>query len=372
MLVPKSDFVGLEGVVHLVAGGETPMLQRHAAAYARFAADKATGLPGRVLFEEARGRVRQRLASMLGMQPGDIALVGSSSEAIGQVISSIAWQPGDNVVVAEHEFPSGLFALARLRDLGVELRLIAPRDHYLEVDDLIERCDGRTRLVYVSHVSFRTGQRVDVARLADGIHARGGALLLDATHALGVVPVPGDLCDFVVCSGYKWLLATHQGILAWNRRRQPDLRPLGVGWRSGDEASDPAAIYALHADATRVEVGNPNHLDVYILESALDYLAEVGIDRIAAYVLDLGGRLRTGLVALGLQVTTPESAAERAGNICFAHPRSVQLAERALARGMQIWGGDGRMRLSVHLYVTQQDVDDVLAALPGLLAEVEG
>jgi selenocysteine lyase/cysteine desulfurase len=370
MLVPKSDFVGLEGLAHLAAGGETPMLQRHMAAMARFAADKATGLAGRDRFDATRDRVRARLAGMLGMQPEDFALLGSTSEGIAQVLSAIDWRPGDVVVTAENEFHSGLYALARLRALGVELRTVAVPDHYLRADDLIAACDARTRLVYLSHVSFRTGQRADLERIAGGVHGAGARLLLDATHALGVVPVPGELCDFVVCSGYKWLLATHMGILGWNRRRQPEFEPRGIGWRSAFDSDAPGAIYRLRDDATRAELGNPNYLDVYILESALDYLAEVGPERIAAHVLELGGELRAALLELGLPVTTPAAPEERAGNICFLHPRAEELARLAAERGILIWGGEGRVRASVHLYTTREDIERLVAALPELLTHL--
>jgi cysteine desulfurase / selenocysteine lyase len=370
MLVPKTDFIGLENVVHLAAGGETPLLQQHIAAVARFAADKATGMLGRDRFDETRGRVRMHLARMLGMQPADFALLGSASEGIAQVLSAIDWQPGDIVVTAENEFQSGLYALARLRALGVELRTVATPGHYLSADDLIGACDHRTRLVYLSHVSFRTGQRLDLERIAAGVHGAGAQLLVDATHSLGVVPVPGEVCDFVVCSGYKWLLASHMGILGWNRRRQPTFEPRGVGWRSGSDSADPTAIYQLHADATRAELGNPNYLDVYILESALEYLAGVGQERISAYVLQLSGDLRAALARQGLPITTPVALDERAGNICFLHPHAEELARLAAERGIQIWGGDGRVRVSVHLYVTPEDVAVFVAALPQLLAEV--
>jgi len=43
--------------------------------------------------------------------------------------------------------------------------------------------------------------------------AAGTLLIVFATHALGVVPIPGELCDLLVCSGYKWSLASHMGIL---------------------------------------------------------------------------------------------------------------------------------------------------------------
>lgn len=365
VLAPKSDFIGLEGVAHFAAGGETPVLRRHLEAAARFAQDKGGGMAGRERFWDVRARAAERLAAMLGMHPGDIAMVGSASEGIGQVVSSFEWKPGDSVVVGATEFPSGVFGLARLRALGVEVRVVPARDWYLRVEDLAAACDASTRLVYASHVSYLTGQRLDVARLSEGVRAAGAALLLDATHSLGVVPVPGHLADFVVCSGYKWLLATHMGVLAWNRARRSEFTPLGVGWRSGTAGAEPGT-YTLHSDAARAEAGNPNHLDVYILDSALDYLHGLGLDRVAAHALTLGGKLREGLGRRGLPLITPEAEDERAGNICLAHPDSEAVVARAAERNILLWGGDGRLRLSVHCYVTTEDVERILAVLPEL------
>src|SRR4029450_5113185 len=94
--------------------------------------------------------------------------------------------------------------------------------------------DARTRLVLVSQVSFLTGQRLDLARCAELGRGRGAWLAVDATHALGVVPVPGDVCDFVVSSCYKWLLATHGvGIFAYNAERVGELAAATIGWAPG-------------------------------------------------------------------------------------------------------------------------------------------
>ncbi len=159
------------------------------------------------------------------------------------------------------------------------------------------------------------------------------------------------------------------GILAWNQRRWPNFAPLGIGWRSTTHSLDlqRPSSYTLHPDAARAELGNPNHLDVYILDSALDYLHRAGLEEITQHILQLGGELRAGLVDLGLDVITPVAAEERAGNICFAHPDSEALARRAALHNILIWGGDGRVRSSVHLYATRDDITTYLAALPELL-----
>src|SRR5258707_1211437 len=72
--------------------------------------------------------------------------------------------------------------------------------------------------------------------LADKVGAR---LVVDASHALGVVEVAGELCDVVVSCSYKWMLGTHGvGVFFVNGRRWPDLQAPWTGWHSVDLQED--------------------------------------------------------------------------------------------------------------------------------------
>ena len=72
-LIPPSAFLRLEGVTHLAAGGETPPLKSHSDVFERFMADKASGMPGRTLFDDAVARVRGKIATLVNLRPGDVA-----------------------------------------------------------------------------------------------------------------------------------------------------------------------------------------------------------------------------------------------------------------------------------------------------------
>jgi selenocysteine lyase/cysteine desulfurase len=109
---PKSDFIGLEGKIHLATGGEPPLLKAHRQAFERFASDKAGGNAGYRRHWEVVNEVRERIARWLRLEPGDIALLGNASEGIMRVVSSFDWRPGDNVVVPELDYASGRYALA--------------------------------------------------------------------------------------------------------------------------------------------------------------------------------------------------------------------------------------------------------------------
>jgi selenocysteine lyase/cysteine desulfurase len=100
-------------------------------------------------------------------------------------------------------------------------------------DEVTAAIDGRTRVIGVSHVSYLTGARHDLAALRAAADAIGARLFVDASHSLGVVPVPASLCDIVVSCAYKWLLGIHGvGVFYVNVERWPDLAPPWVGWHS--------------------------------------------------------------------------------------------------------------------------------------------
>jgi len=369
MLAPKSDFIGLEGITHLATGGEPPLLKAHREAFEAFARDKSRGFRGYAAHWVVGEEVRGRLAAMTGLAADDFALVGSASTAIASVLSSFNWYAGDNVVTSSLEYASGRYAFARLKGLGVETRLAEPVDWRIDVDGLIAACDQRTRIVYVSQVSYLTGQALDIAALSAALKPRGIALLVDVSHALGVVPVDGRLADFMVSAGYKWLLGTHTGILAWNRARWPDFEPLHIGWSSAAPGPTPDT-YALKESAGRAEAGNPNHLDTYLLRTSLAYLEEISLARIADHAWTLGGELRHALAELGLAVTTPAEPEARAGNICFTHPAAERLMQLAAEDDILIWADTGRVRVSVHLFVDADDIARFLDRLPEYLGNV--
>jgi selenocysteine lyase/cysteine desulfurase len=358
-LIAKSEFIGLDGVTSLVTGGEPPLLQKHRQAFEDYANDKAQGHAGYWKHWAVNEEVRALAAAMLNLQTHNISLIGSASEGISQVVSSIDWRAGDNAVTADVEYASGRFAFAGLQKFGVEARIQKTRRWRVDVRELVAMCDSNTRLVYVSQVGYKTGQLLDLSYLSHALTERGVPLINDVSHALGVTPVDGNHADFTVCAGYKWLLGTQTGIFAWNKTRRPVFEPRGIGWRSW-VAQEPGGEIRPRPDANRVQVGNSNHLDVYLLRESLQTILEVGVDRIRRHVIRLGDRLLEALRELDLYITTPEAPDERAGNICFLHPDPGRLVQLAATENILFWGDEGRIRISIHLFNDESDVDTVI------------
>lgn len=368
-LINRDEFVGLEGVAHLCAGGEAPMLRSGLAALENFARDKAGGMAGRERLFETYREAKYQLSWLVGRPLDDIAFLGSTSEGVNLVAQTTDWRPGDSVVVADSEFPSLIYPWTRLARVGVDLRIVKSRSGLVTLDDLRAAVDERTRVLAISQVSYRTGQRFNVPAAANIAWQAGARLLVDATHALGAVPVDANYCDYLVSSCYKWLFGAHGlGIFVVNRSRIPEVEPASLGWHSVAERGGPGAPteVRLRPDADRLEAGNPAFPNIYVLRDALRRLAEVSERDAESHIATLASLIIAGLTDRGYPVVTPVDPSQRAGNVCFLSSDPTATVNRLAENNVLVWGSEGRVRVSVHVYNGSADVERLFAALDEL------
>jgi selenocysteine lyase/cysteine desulfurase len=368
-LIAKSEFVGLENITHLAAGGETPMLKSHRQVIDQFMIDKSCGEEARALEADMVELARGKCAGLFSVSPEEITFLSNASEGINNVAYGLDWQKGDNVVVADVEFPSGILPWTRFENLGVEVRVVRHKNWFIDLEDIAALIDERTRVVTISHVSMFTGQRIDLESLSGLVRSSNALLLLDATHAAGVVPVDASLADIMVSSCYKWLLGVHGAAVFYvNRERLPDFRPPFLGWNSPAEHGgwEKPTEFSLQPSAHQFQPGNAGFISVYILNNALDHILKTEIKSIEQHALTLSGMIYESVESLGFELMTPFEDSQRAGNVCFMAENIEGIRQVLERQQVLIWGayaGFGRLRISTHLYNDSTDVERCIAAL---------
>lgn len=368
-LLDKRLFIGLERTVQLCAGGETPALRSHAEAAARFFRDKSDAMPGRVRMAEVHARCKEQVSALIGLPASDIGFFLNSSDAVATALAAVDLGGGDNVVVARGDFNSlTLNAALSARRTGAQLRL-AGTEMVFDEDEIAAAADRRTKAIVVSHVSHLSGRRCDLRTLrniADGVGAR---LIVDCAHALGAVPVDGSLCDALVSCTYKWQLGVHGcAVFAVNSARWPEMEARTIGWHAVEFVDDWRNSDAIdvRSDAGRFEAGNPPFLALYLLNNGLSHLLRHDADARETHIVELSGRIRDAIADRGIEVLTPSDRARRAGNIAFAADNPLAIVSALRRNGVFVWGGEGRVRVSAHIYNDADDVRALCGALDGI------
>ena len=164
------------------------------------------------------------------------------------LVESLDWRPGDSIVVDPDEYPSLVAPAALQRHPAIEIRAARAGD----AAALAAAVDAGTRLIAVSHVSYLTGARLDLAAVRQVADRVGALLVVDYTQAAGYLPIAPQVADFAFAATYKWLLGmTGTTIAYWNRRRQPDWAPSTAGWHSIDSQARPDYAAGLRRSPTR-------------------------------------------------------------------------------------------------------------------------
>lgn len=313
--------------------------------------------------------MRQSAANLIGATPDEIALVPNTTAGINLVAEGLDWRAGDNVVTLADEYPSNLYPWMHLADRGVETRRVPTTDGVVDYDQLADHCDERTRLIAVSWVAFSNGCRRDLARLSEIAAHKQTLLLIDAIQGLGAFPldVRQTPIDFLAADGHKWMLGPEGAALAYIRRdRLPLLRATSVGAHSVVHAYDYTHIeLKLKSDASRYEGGSLNVPGMLGFGASIDLLQLLGIENVAAAILDIGDHLCDEFRRMGLRIVSPRDGEHRSGIISFEFPGADLNAVRAhcLDHGVALACRAGRIRVSPHGYNNRDDVGRLIEAL---------
>lgn len=120
--------------------------------------------------------------------------------------------------------------------------------------------------------------------------------------------------------------------------------------------------------AASFAVGMPNYPAIYALRAGMDYIQSVGVTKIAQHADPLALQVHEGLAVLGIKPMAPYSSDCRSGIVAFMHEKVEAVNEILLKDNIHVMHHAGRIRVAVHGYNQQEDVDCLLAGLRAALA----
>lgn len=374
----RRDMPVLEGKVFLNAGSlcptPLPVMDAFFDSYRRWH-ERGAGHPPH--YEEMRDqvtwRVREKLAAFINGEAAEVSLTANATEGINIVAWGMPWQSGDEVIITDAEHPANAAVwLYNSERFGIKVRYLPA---YTEPESIVERLQAmmtrRTRLVAVSHVLSATGRILPVVEMARVCRDGGCLLLVDGAHAIGQMPVDVRAidCDFYSTNGHKWLFGpAGTGFLYVRRSLQPLIRPAFVGDTGGKIlVNREGGSFVPPDDGRRYEYATRNWAMQEALGHAVDYVTDIGLDRIRARVVELTGYLKQKLLAMpDMDLWSPLAADESASLVCFGIKGHSAPAISSFLEGRKIYVRhvtEDLLRVSIGYFTTTEELDALVDAL---------
>ncbi|PJF11019.1 cysteine desulfurase [Pseudorhodobacter sp. MZDSW-24AT] len=331
-------------------------------------------------YEAVRGTIARFLNAA---SEEEIVFTTGTTEAINLV--SYAWaaprfEPGDEIVLSIMEHHANIVPWHFLRERqGVVLKWVdCDANGDLDPQAVIDAIGPRTKLVAITQMSNVLGTVVDVASICQAARARGVATLVDGSQSAVHMPVDVQAmgCDFFAITGHKLYGPSGSGAIFIHRDRMAEMRPFLGG---GDMIREVSRDSVSYNDAPmKFEAGTPGIVQQTGLGVALNYLMDLGMDRIAAYerhLRDYAQRRLSGLNWLNIQGNSASKGAIFSFTLngaAHAHDISTILDKRGIAVRagthcamplMAHLGVGATCRASFAMYNTEAEVDALVSAL---------
>lgn len=332
-------------------------------------------ITGRALEAQAE-EIRLLAARLINAGPDDIALVRSTSYGVATAALNLPLAAGEAILVIDGEHPSQVYPwldLATRR--GGTVEEVRPGAGETRTEAIMGRlvASGRPRvaILALTPVQWADGELLDLDRVCAAARRHGARLVLDATQALGVLPIDVEQLkpDFLISAFHKWLLGPQGFAILYAAPEHQQGRPLDhhAHARAIDRYAPPAAPSEppFLAGARRYDAGQRADMVAMPMAIAgLGFVLEQGVAAIRAHVARVTQAVAEQAADLGF---TTWEASRRAPHILGLRPppgaTANEIGATLLAEGVHLSARQGLLRVSPYLFNDAGDVSRLLSAL---------
>jgi isopenicillin-N epimerase len=326
-------------------------------------------------WKRERSRLRDAadsVAAFLGAKGDDLVFVDNTTSGVNAVLRSFDFREGDEVLVPDVAYGAILHAAEyAVRSSRAKVRIVEFPRVVEGPDEIVSAFDAtitpKTRIAIVDHITTGSALIMPVAQIADRCRKRGVAVLVDAAHAPGAIPVdiPSLGVDWYTGNLHKWGWSPRSSAILWSSpARQSSLRPAVISW-----GLDQGMTQEFDWPGTR----DPTpHLAA---PAGIAFMRELGVERIQRYNHELAwsaGQALSGKMdmklfgpekMIGTMITVPlpsrfgstaEDAAALRDKLLFEHHIEIHVGS---------WKNQVCIRVSAQVYNEMADVVRLMDSL---------
>jgi selenocysteine lyase/cysteine desulfurase len=325
--------------------------------------------------ESQHERARKAAAALIGADPTDVALVSSVAYGVAIAGKVLPIARGSRVLVLESDHTSPVLEwVARTNAQGFTVETIvqpADGDWTSVVLEAIERAGAApVSLASISSIHWSDGGMLDMQRIRDALRKQGAALLVDATHGVGVIATDVKTLDpdFLIFPTYKWVLGPYGRAFVYVAKRHQDGVPLEqtAFGRRNVKAENPVyfADTRYLPDARRYDMGERDHfISMEMAAIGMEMMAGWGADAVVERLFALTRKIADGLANSKVRVPDERFRAPHILSLAFPGGMPPDLVPALAHQQIYVAPRLGRMRISPHVYNDEADVGRLLEAL---------
>jgi len=319
-------------------------------------------------WNEDKEKVRKKSADMFGVSPEEIALIHNTTEGMNIVASSMDLKPGDEVILADHEHPSGTIPWKYWQE-SKGIKLVRPKLPILpktpsEIVDIYDKAiSSKTKVISMCHMINTNGMILPVREVSEIAHSKGILVAVDGAQTAGMFRfnLHNLGCDFYAASSHKWIFSPKgMGVLYIKKESQKYLKPLIVASGYQDKS------------VKRFENYNTRNLPELLgLGTSIDFYNLIGGEKKQIRIFELKHYFLEKIADKSyFKVKTPVSDKLSAGiiNVELVNHK-VRDVQKKLSENYQIdcrpmssFGLNG-LRISLSIFNTKKDVDYLVQSL---------
>lgn len=317
---------------------------------------------------------RRKVADFIGASNDEIVFVRNSTEAENLLSHSLDFE-GDIIVSRMAHHSEQLPWRRKAEEEDRELKWLETENGRISLEDARQKIDEDTGLIAISHISNVFGAENPVDKLVELAHENDALVVLDGAQSVPHMPVDVKELevDFLCFSGHKMLGPSGIGVLYGRKELLKEMEPYQLGGGMIRKVSEDDVRY--ESAPEKFEAGTQNVVGAVGLAAAIDYLDNIGMEKVIEHDRKLVQKMINGLEEIdGVNVLSPEKSTLVSFTTDFAHPHDV--AEILNQNGVAVRAGhhcaqpqmelldvNGATRASPYIYNTEEDVEELLDAV---------
>ena len=336
----------------------------------------ADGLP-----ETQIERARAAAAQLIKADPDDVALVSSVGYGVSTAAKVMALPAGSRILTLDQDHTSPVLEwMTRTNERAYQIETVAP-DENGDWTEAILAALARPNappvaLATMSSIHWSDGGIIDLERVQEALRPQGGKLLVDATHAAGVVDLDVTRLDpdFLIFPTYKWLLGPYGRAFLYVAKRCQNGIPLEQTSYGRKRVQATDDVYFSDLDyvetARRFDMGERDFfVSLDVASTSMELILSLGIDAVRERLSMLTTEIETRLSAENVPVEMLRKDLRAPNILSLGFPNGMphDLTDRLAAAGVHAAARLGRLRLSPHVYNDEEDCARCVKALNDIL-----